>query len=75
MSEFYLYLRSTASGIDELVGMQHPDMAAAQREALRLARELWGEMLFRGFDPKSFLFEITDKAGEVLMTVPFTDLF
>jgi hypothetical protein len=70
---FHLHLCSGQIFVEDREGIVLPDLAAARGEALTRARRLWGEILFRGLQPETFLIEIRNGAGEVLTTVSFTE--
>jgi hypothetical protein len=75
MEAFYWWLRTSDNLVYACEPIALSDMSEVHAEGLLKAWALRGEMLNRGFDTKSFLFEITDRGGQVLLKFPLADLF
>jgi hypothetical protein len=71
---FYLHLRCGREVAQDLEGIELPDVAAAHLEAVRIARSLWGDMLFRSVDPTRFVIDIADATGKVIENVAFSKI-
>lgn len=56
-------------------GLEFSDLDAAYLEAFRAARDIWQELLVEGEDPQLYAFEIADDAGQVLIDLPFIEVF
>jgi hypothetical protein len=51
-------------------GLDLPDLEAARAEALKAAEQLWGDL---SADTSQMAIEITDEAGQTILTVSFTE--
>lgn len=60
-------------GVDA-VGMNLPDLEAARRRAIELAREIMSDELLKGEVVLDRCIEVTDTAGQVVLSLPFTDV-
>ena len=72
MPRFYLHIREGDRLLEDPDGSDLPDLAAAQAEALVSAQELLAVKVRAGEVINGRSFEITDEAGEVQATLPFT---
>ncbi|WP_262266006.1 DUF6894 family protein [Microvirga yunnanensis] len=74
MTRYYFHLR-TAQGLspDEL-GLDLPDVETAYLEAFTTAQEMWPDLLRRREDPTRYTFEIADRFGQVVQTLPFAEV-
>ena len=71
MPRFYFHLSANGKLVKDEQGLELPNLAAAQHEALLGAREIVAEAIKSGAQelPDGFLIE--DEAGRALKTVPF----
>lgn len=60
-------------GVDA-VGMDLPDIEAARRRAVELAREIMCDELVGGEVVLDRSIEVTDAAGQVVLSLPFADV-
>ncbi|MFL5531119.1 MAG: DUF6894 family protein [Gemmatimonadales bacterium] len=67
---YYLHIRNSDKLEIDPDGTELPDLDAAVVEALKVARELVGEVDDLGRDA---VIEIADGSGETILTVPFSD--
>jgi hypothetical protein len=67
---YYLHIRTPTDFIKDPEGELRPNLAAIRAEALEAARELMDDR--RG--ARDWKFEISDRAGNVLMIVPFLEV-
>jgi hypothetical protein len=70
MRRFYFHLRQGDQLLPDDEGVDLPDIAAAQREALTAAREIVTEAITSGKQTVPEAFVIADEAGLALDTVP-----
>ena len=70
MPLYYLHIRNSDKLEMDPDGTELPDLEAALTEALKVARELVGEVDDLGRDA---VIEIADGSGETILTVPFSD--
>jgi hypothetical protein len=70
MPLYYLHIRNSDKLEIDPDGTELPDLDAAVVEALKVARELVGEVDDLGRDA---VIEIADGSGETILTVPFSD--
>jgi hypothetical protein len=70
MGRFYFHLRQGDQLIRDDEGLDLPDLAAAQHEAVAAARELLAEAVKRGTPSVPDAFVIADEAGRTLGTLP-----
>ena len=74
MPTFFFNLCSPDSVDRDEEGVEFADIEAAYLEAFQTASEMWVEAIRRRRDPSHQRFEITDRCGRLLMTVPFTEV-
>ncbi len=74
MPRFHLHLTGLRWTAHDDDGAEFESLEHAYLEAFRSAREIWHELLLQREDPRACAFEITDGAGEPLMTVPLTEV-
>ncbi len=60
-------------GVDA-AGLDLPDLGTARDRAVELAREIMSDEALRGEVVLDRSIEVTDAAGEVLISLPFTDV-
>ena len=70
MPLYYLHIRNGDKLEVDPDGTELPDLEAALTEALKVARELVGEVADLGRDA---VIEVADGSGEIILTVPFSD--
>jgi hypothetical protein len=71
---FHIWSKSHGRSYDEL-GLNFPSTEAACREALRAAQDLISVFAARGQDPRDHAIEIENEAGEVVLHLPFSEIF
>ena len=59
---------------DDEDGADFESVEQAFMAAFEGARELWGLFLLDRVDPRRHVYELTDAAGEVMFTLPFTEI-
>ena len=76
MPRFFFHIRSNGNGrsCDDL-GLDFPSVETACSEALRAAQGLKGAFAARGEDPQDHAIEIENEAGEVVLHLPFSEIF
>jgi Tfp pilus assembly ATPase PilU len=76
MPRFFVHVRSTGRcwSYDEF-GLDFPDGETACRQTLRAAHDLIGVFAARGEDPRDHAIEIENEAGEVVLHLPFSEIF
>jgi hypothetical protein len=76
MPRFFFHIRSNGIGrsCDDL-GLDFPDVQTACRQAWRAARDLIGVFAARSVDPRDHAIEIENQAGEVVLHLPFSEIF
>jgi hypothetical protein len=70
MPLYYFHIRHGHEVEVDLEGTDLPNPAAARAEALRMARELSGEMTELGRD---VVIEVADEASQTVLVVPLSD--
>lgn len=70
MPLYYLHIRTGNKLEVDPDGTELPDLDAALAEAMKVARELVGEVADLGRDA---VIEIADGSGETIIAVPFAD--
>jgi hypothetical protein len=73
LSRFYLHQQIANGIIEDPDGTEAVDLTAARHEAILAARQLLANAILTGAAPLGTAFQITDEAGQVLLTVPFRD--
>ena len=71
---FHVWSKSHGRSYDEL-GLNFPNAEAACREALRAAQDLISVFAARGQDPRDHAMEIENDAGEIVLHLPFSEIF
>jgi hypothetical protein len=76
MPRFFFHIHSNGTGrsCDDL-GLDFSSVETACREALRAAQGLKGTFAARGEDPQDHAIEIENEAGEVVLHLPFSEVF
>ena len=74
MGRFYFNFRQNQSYAADEDGMNFPCVETAYLAAVEGAREMWPELLARREDPLDCAFEVTDRNGEELFTLPFSEV-
>ena len=76
MPRFFIHLRSHGHcrSYDE-DGLDFPGVETACRQALHAAQDLIGVFAARGQDPRDHAVEIETEAGEVVLHLPFSEIF
>ena len=73
MSRFYLHQQIANGLIEDPDGTEAVDLTAAKHEAILAARQLLANAILIGVAPLGTAFQITDEAGQMLLSVPFRD--
>jgi hypothetical protein len=73
MSTFYFHVRDGDDFIEDLDGVDLPDINAAYDEAIMAAREMIAERVLSGQVIDGQVFEITDEHGRLVRSVSFKD--
>jgi hypothetical protein len=73
MTRFYLHIREGDALLEDLEGQDFVSLAAAKNEAVAAAREIMSERIRRGEPPNRSSFEIRDKDGQLVLTLPFQE--
>jgi hypothetical protein len=68
---YFLHVRTSTELIRDPEGEMQPDLAAIRAEALEAAREILDDRK----DSHGWQIEISDRAGNVLLVVPFSDAY
>jgi hypothetical protein len=76
MPRFFVHVRSTSHcwSYDEF-GLDFPDVETARRRTLRAAQGLIDVFAARGQDPRDHTVEIENETGEVVLRMPFSEIF
>jgi hypothetical protein len=72
MPRYYLHVRRGREFVLDRDGIQFPDQVTVELEAMRAAAKAWRAMKVTA-DPSRYALEITDAAGESVLTIPFSD--
>jgi hypothetical protein len=72
MPMYYFHIRGGDKIIEDLEGIDLPNIAAVQEEALQAAREAVADQIVQGnpIDNKRFL--VVDEKGDIVLIMPFT---
>jgi len=70
MPRFFFHARSRDGFTKDQEGQELPDREAAQIEALAAAQQLWSD-LSPNMAREDLSIEVTNEAGETILTVPF----
>ena len=73
MSRFYLNQEIPNGIIEDPDGTEAVDLTAARHEAILAARQLLANAILTGVAPLGSAFQITNEAGQILLSVPFRD--
>jgi Tfp pilus assembly ATPase PilU len=76
MPRFFIHIRSNGHcrSYDE-DGLYFPNVEAACKEVLRAAQDLISVFAARDQDPRDHAVEIENEAGEVVLHLPFSEIF
>ena len=73
MPLFYFHLREDGTIVVDEEGIELPDLSAAREEAIAGARSILSDEAKKGRLPLSFRVEVTDEAGDTVMSLIFAD--
>jgi len=73
MPIYYFNVMSASDIVMDFEGTDLPDIATARTEAIEDGRELMSNAVLEGRDIASRRIEICDEAGDVLLTVAFSE--
>ena len=71
---YYFHLRIGGTISPDEIGVDLPDVETAYLEAFKASEEMWSDLLAEGLDPLMRSFEISDERGQVLLTLPFSEV-
>jgi hypothetical protein len=71
---FFFNVRSDRSFDVDDEGLDLPSVDAARLEAIKSAREMVAELILYDQAIDGMRFEVTDEAGNLLITLPFRDV-
>ena len=74
MPRFFFHLRSPAGTERDDVGLEFADLETAYLDACATIPAMSADLVRENADPSRHVFEITDEADRVLMTVPFLEI-
>jgi Tfp pilus assembly ATPase PilU len=76
MPRFFIHIRSNGHcrSYDE-DGLDFPNVETARKEVLRAAQDLISVFAARDQDPRDHAVEIENEAGEVVLRLPFSEIF
>ncbi|WP_262269981.1 DUF6894 family protein [Microvirga yunnanensis] len=74
MPRFYFHLRMAQGLKPYEIGLELPDVETAYLEAFQTALEMWPDLLRQREDPTRNTFEIADCCGQVIQTLPFSEV-
>jgi len=74
MPHFYFHLRTPAGWERDDIGLDFIGLEAAYLDACRAIPAMAAELAKSKHDPLRYVFEIADKAGQLLMEVPFSEM-
>jgi len=70
---FFNYREPNTYAVDDS-GVEFDTFELAYLDTFNTAREMWPEIMARRIDPRGCAFEITDRAGNLLAILNFTEL-
>ena len=73
MPHFHFHVRDGDSLLEDPEGADFPDLGAARADAVVASREVLAERIKAGLPLGGLQFEIRDKAGQLVATVPIRD--
>jgi hypothetical protein len=71
MPVYYLNIRHGAGFIQDVEGVDLPDLEAVVAEALRSAKSVTANRLSQGLSIEGLTFEIAEESGTVVAEIPF----
>jgi hypothetical protein len=74
MPLFYFHLKVGRNRYPDHLGVEFDSLEAAYLDAFEAARDMWSELLKSREDPTAHSFEICNADGELLLTLPFTEV-
>jgi hypothetical protein len=74
MPTFYFHFRNHGALEEDDMGVEFLSLEDAYLGAFEAAREMWTELLRQRTDPMGCAFEIGDKTGRLILTVPFSEV-
>ena len=75
MPRFFFHVRNGLGELSrDLLGLDFADVETAYREAIRAAGELGGNFAARGQNPGDYVIEAVNTSGEVVFTLPFSQV-
>ena len=76
MPRYFVHVRSNGHCWSyDAFGLDFPDGETARRQTLRAAQDLIDVFAARGQDPRDHAVEIENEAGEVVLHMPFSEIF
>lgn len=74
MTRFFFNFRQDASYAVDDVGCEFKTVEEAYLSAMNAARDMWRDLLFRRENPLGCSFEVTDRSGNNLFSLPFSEV-
>ena len=74
MPRYFFHVREQSQSSRDAEGQDLPNLEAAKREAVNIAREMIGERVLHGGDIDGRIIEITDEQDHLLDEVHFCDV-
>ena len=74
MPHYYFHLRVGRQHYPDHLGVDFENLESAYLDAFQAARDMWTELLRERKDPTTHRFEIANEDGQVLLTLPFTEV-
>ena len=71
MARYYFHIREGGEFEEDLEGIELPNIAAVQDEALKSAREIVAHLIIRGERIDEKRFEVEDEKGDIVLVMPF----
>jgi hypothetical protein len=72
MPRYYFHVCGGDKVIEDLEGIDLPNIAAVQEEALQAAREIVAELVIQGDRINERRFLVVDENGDTVLIMPFT---
>ncbi|NLS06393.1 hypothetical protein HGP14_24090 [Rhizobium sp. P32RR-XVIII] len=72
MARYFFHIREDDQIEEDLEGIDLPNLAAVQEEALQAAREIVAELVVQGEQIGKKRFEIVDENGDIIAVYPIS---
>ena len=75
MPRFFFHLRGGPNSFSpDDMGLDFPDVEAAYLDAFQAAKDMAQEWLTKGQNPRDYVFEVVNAAGELVLELPFSEV-